>query len=253
MPVRRSAIEEDEEPIINIDHSIESSLSSSISKPSCFLFFAAFVALLNAVSFGLVAGYYSASIESMRNSSFNHVDWDEDKSSWIAAAQPIGALVGGLVGGPFMSLVGPKKALIYSNVPYATGWALIVFGVQFVDIMVGRTLGGFAVGLSCGIVPCYCVEISTQEIRGLLGMFFQLFVNGGIFIAWSAGKWLDYRWLGSMSGGVAILMPLLMIWCPESPVYLAKGGFPNRDKVLKSLRSLRNKNSSSRIRVRALG
>lgn len=144
------------------------------SRPSILLYLIALVALINSFSYGMVSGYYSAAIDNMVNQTSPRIEWDEEKKSWIASALTVGALVGGLTGGTFVATVGPKMALILNNVPFIAGWLMIIFSKTFSNILIGRLLGGLAVGLSCVTVPFYLIEISTMSIRGFLGMAFQV-------------------------------------------------------------------------------
>lgn len=145
-------------------------------KPSLLLYISAIVALVNALSAGLVIGYYSAGFESMQDSVRlkPNIKWDEENSSWVASSLALGALVGSLVAGPVASNLGPKFALLLNNLPFLGGWAFLVFGKTLPLIITGRLIGGFSVGFACGSVPVYVLEISTESIRGLLGTGFQV-------------------------------------------------------------------------------
>lgn len=54
--------------------------------------------------------------------------------------------------------------------------------------MVGRFLGGFAVGFLSLIIPVYLAEFAPPSIRGRLVGFFDIFIQVGTL----AGFWINY-------------------------------------------------------------
>lgn len=54
------------------------------------------------------------------------------------------------------------------------GWFLIFISKSVTTIMIGRIITGACAGLVSGTAPSYVVEISTDNVRGLLGTSFQV-------------------------------------------------------------------------------
>lgn len=168
--------------------SIESSSSSKSickpeegirSKPSILLWLSASVALLHGLSAGLFIGYPSAAIDSMASSpQLQHIDWSDANRAWVTSIFALGACLGSLVAGPALSNLGPRRAILINSVPFLTGWILAFFSTSLPLILIGRVIGGFSIGFSSGVVPVYVLEISTESLRGKLGISFQVrFVN----------------------------------------------------------------------------
>lgn len=76
-----------------------------------------------------------------------------------------------------MDFLGRKKTLIALGIPYAIGWLLMGFSHSFWPIVIGRALTGIAIGITTAVLPTYIAEISTPNIRGMLGMSFNVSFN----------------------------------------------------------------------------
>ena len=75
---------------------------------------------------------------------------------------------------PIAQKFGFKNSLIIYGIPSTFGWILIFFAKSVTMILVGRLITGFCSGLICGIAPGYVNDISTVNVRGLLGSLFEV-------------------------------------------------------------------------------
>lgn len=90
-------------------------------------------------------------------------------------------------------------------------------------LVVGRFFLGLAGGAFCISAPQYSAEIAEKEIRGIIGTFFQLLINGGILFVYLIGpSWVlaDVTWTNVVCASVAVLFGVIFFFMPESPVYL---------------------------------
>ncbi|CAH0561314.1 unnamed protein product [Brassicogethes aeneus] len=143
---------------------------------------------------------------------------------------PVGYLVG---------IIGRKKTLLLTIIPFDAGWALLYWanstglglGARFV---LGVAGGAFYVGC-----PLYTMEIAEIKLRGIFGTFFQLFINIGILYAQVMG-WIFHDNLGGYIISLWIIPNVFFIayiFQPESPVYLLKNDKTEKcRKVLKYFR-----------------
>lgn len=69
---------------------------------------------------------------------------------------------------------GLKKSLCAYGIPFTIGWILIFLAKSVPLILVGRVITGFCAGLVSGAAPSYVNDISTANVRGLLGSLFQV-------------------------------------------------------------------------------
>lgn len=105
-------------------------------------------------------------------------------------------------------------------VPFVAGWILIAYAESTGVIYVGRIITGFCTGIVSVATPMYLIEISTLEIRGLLGASFQLFVVTGVLLIAVLAAGLNWRWMAMSGGLLSFLAAGLMLLMPESPRWL---------------------------------
>lgn len=227
--------------------------NKNIRKPSKFLYLAAASALLGAIGMGCVLGWTAPAFDDMdRIDSEPHIKSDDKEiKSWIGSSMTLGALVGALSSGPIAQLFGRKIALITYGIPMVVGWFLIFIAKSVPLIMIGRILTGICAGLISGTAPSYVVEISTVEIRGLLGTLFQVCVTIGILMVYVFGSFLSWNWLAFVSLIPGLLMSIAMILMPETPIWLLTNSKDcdhsqgsKAEKALSQLRDIVNDNES---------
>lgn len=120
--------------------------------------------------------------------------------------------------------------------PFIAGWLFIMYAKNLIYVYIGRFITGICVGIICVTTPSYLVEISTPDVRGLLGASFQLFVVIGVLIVNGLGAVLHWHWLTVPSAALIILAVIGMIFVPESPRWLiGKGEYQNALAAVKYL------------------
>jgi MFS family permease len=118
---------------------------------------------------------------------------------------------------------------------------------SYVALLVGRVIGGLAVGSATVVVPIYVAEASPPAIRGRLVGIYEIFVSGGTLI----GFWINYGLSQHVSGATSAqwevsfgiqlapggLLLFGLLWLPESPRWLA--GTKGREACVEVLTRLR--------------
>lgn len=101
---------------------------------------------------------------------------------------------------------------------------------HYAALYVGRFVCGVGVGGASMITPLYISENAPRAIRGGLTGLYQLFIVSGVMIAF----WINYGSLLHFSGKAQYIVPLsmqglpavllfvFMMFCNESPRFLAK-------------------------------
>ncbi|RWS05718.1 solute carrier family 2: facilitated glucose transporter member 8-like protein [Dinothrombium tinctorium] len=209
--------------------------SNNMNAPSLLMYFSVLAGVLGALNLGLVMGYSSPAIVDlvkereqalMENKTF--ILRNEKDRSWIASAGAAGAMFGV----PFSSMLGRKATLILNCVPFILGWSLISLAHATWMIICGRFVTGIAAGLASGVVSIYAMEISPIYMRG------AVMANGGSTLAATMGIFLNWRWLAMACCIPSVIMPFMMIFAPESPVYMmSKYGYSK--KTITTLKKLR--------------
>ena len=192
-----------------------------------------FCACLGPLSLGCVLGYSSPSLPDLTTDGL----LVGNQKSWYGSLITIGALCGSYAAGWMVEKYGRKSTIIYSAPPYVIGWLLLTAAEDFVVLYIGRIVTGFAGGMTTLCVPLYIAEVSSKQIRGILGASFQIGTTTGILVVYTVGLYLSWRWLAIFCAVFPTMMILLIQFSPETPRYLLLKG--NKFKAVQSLSILR--------------
>jgi len=169
-----------------------------------------------AFAIGTALGWPSPVGDTLRNE-YNLTDtqWD-----WVGSIITIGAAFSCLPIGLLMKKFGRKWTMIALVIPFLIGWILLIFAQGFWMLFTGRLFLGLAGGAFCISAPQYSAEIAEKEIRGIIGTFFQLLINGGILFVYIIGPLVSITVTNIICAGVAVLFGVIFFFMPESPVFL---------------------------------
>jgi MFS family permease len=132
----------------------------------------------------------------------------------------LGSSIGSIASGYLTRRYGRKKPSLASLVPYVLGYGMIVFSKDFYTMLAGQVLVGLTQGVRAPISRMFLSEISHPKHRGFYvsnyiaaTMAFQLTV-------YVAALWLDWVYLAAYCAFVPLLFTPLMLYVPESHVWL---------------------------------
>ncbi|XP_055907658.1 facilitated trehalose transporter Tret1-like [Eupeodes corollae] len=161
----------------------------------------------------------------------------QEEEAWISSLIAIGALVTPFVAGPLADMVGRKWTMISSSVFFVLAYVLMMIGGNVGMIYAARLIQGFGVGFIMTVQPMYVGEIATDDSRGALGSFMQLFIVAGILYAYAIGPYVSYMALQWCCLVIPIIFAVCFFFLPESPYYFAgKGQKSNAVRALQFLR-----------------
>uniref|UniRef100_A0A8C7BQY9 Solute carrier family 2 member 6 n=1 Tax=Neovison vison TaxID=452646 RepID=A0A8C7BQY9_NEOVI len=208
------------------------------------VFLATFAAVLGNFSFGYALVYTSPVIPALEHSLDPDLILTKTQASWFGSIFTLGAAAGGLSAMVLNDLLGRKLSIMFSAVPSAAGYALMAGAHGFWMLLLGRTLTGFAGGLTAACIPVYVSEIATPGVRGALGATPQLMAVFGSLSLYALGLLLPWRWLAVAGEGPVLVMVLLLSFMPNSPRFLLSRG---RDaEALRALAWLRGTDTDIR-------
>lgn len=167
----------------------------------------------------------------------NDVGLSTEEFTWISSIMPVGAAFGCLFVAAVQDRIGRKWTMIVLAPIFCISWALLGLANGFVVFIIGRLLTGFCGGGYCVVAPTYTAEISEKTIRGALGVMFQFLLVIGILFSYAFGEFNNLKALSFPCACVPIIMLVILLFLPESPVYYCKKG--NMDECTKSLKFFR--------------
>lgn len=142
------------------------------------------------------------------------------EASWVGSLMPLGALIGGPIGGFLISRLGKKGAMFVNAAIFALAYLMLIIAPNIFLIYIGRFFCGIGTGISSLVCPVYVAEIAKPEIRGLLGSGVQVMVVIGVLLGISAGAVVSWRWLSIVCLSMDLIWAVLLMPIPESPAQL---------------------------------
>jgi len=149
----------------------------------------------------------------------------------IVSITTLGSAAGGFLGGFASDYFGRRFTIVVSDVIFILGALLLGTASSSAQLIVGRTVVGFAIGVASIVVPVYIAEVSPKSIRAMLVVLFSLQIGVGLVLAFIGGFALSltssafaWRLILSVPAVAAVLQLMAMTVLPESPRWLAHSG-----------------------------
>lgn len=99
-----------------------------------------------------------------------------------------GAILGTIFNMLFANSLGRKKTIFMGACISCFGCALQAGAVNIPMLIIGRFIGGVAVGQLTSTIPLYAAELSEAKYRGMLSGLLQWMLSWGFLVA----QWLGY-------------------------------------------------------------
>lgn len=99
-----------------------------------------------------------------------------------------GAIAGTIFNMLFADVLGRRKTIFVGALTSVLGSTLQAGAVNMPMLIVGRFIGGVAVGQLTSTIPLYAGELSEARYRGVLSGLLQWMLSWGFFVA----QWLGY-------------------------------------------------------------
>jgi MFS transporter, SP family, galactose:H+ symporter len=152
----------------------------------------------------------------------------------------VGAVLGGgsiaiLITGILADAIGRKKMIIISAAVFIVGVFWTSYASDYHHLLYGRLIMGAGVGISAILIPLYLSESAPARIRGCAISCFQLFLSGGILLAYVVDlaftKSSNWRAMFKVLAIPGFLFFIGSFFLPESPTW-----YFMKNKVEKSKR-----------------
>ncbi|ETN43821.1 uncharacterized protein HMPREF1541_11145 [Cyphellophora europaea CBS 101466] len=147
----------------------------------------------------------------------------------ISAAMPGGSFVGALASGILTDWLGRKRAIQSGAVIWCIGSIIVCATYSIGQLVAGRFINGFAVGICSAQVPVYVSELAQPSKRGRVVGAQQWAITWGIMIMFYISYGCSYLdgnaawrvpWALQMLPAIGLFFALFCL--PESPRWLAK-------------------------------
>ncbi|KAK2053864.1 general substrate transporter [Colletotrichum caudatum] len=168
----------------------------------------------------------------------------------IVSTFQAGCFFGALLTFPIAEKLGRRKTVMLAGTVFLVGGTLMTAASGSLNLIyAGRAVAGLGIGASSLTVPVYIAETAPPSIRGRLVGIFEIASQGGGML----GFWINYatdrtvdvgaraQWIVPLGLQLApgLGLALGMIWCPESPRWLARGDrFDAAERILVQIRGL---------------
>ncbi|KZL85902.1 hexose carrier protein [Colletotrichum incanum] len=106
----------------------------------------------------------------------------------IVSAFQGGAILGTIINMLFANKIGRRHTIFVGSVISCLGSALQAGAVNMAMLIIGRFIGGAAVGMVTSTIPMYASELSEAKYRGTLSGLLQWMLSWGFLVA----QWLGY-------------------------------------------------------------
>ncbi|KAG4073002.1 hypothetical protein HA402_009421 [Bradysia odoriphaga] len=208
---------------------------------------ASLVASLSVMSPGIGLGYPAITTEYL-SSPDAEVVLNASEISWFASITAISSPIGSLLAGYLSDKIGRRNTLLFITLISTISWIIIGFSsrddaaILFIELMIGRSLIGIAIGMVTTPAVMYCSEICHAKIRARMTvMSTPFFMSFGSLVAYFLGYLFpnDFRLVSLIAAGITVVTMLSLFFIPESPVYLVtKNKIDDARKTLAKFRNL---------------
>lgn len=149
----------------------------------------------------------------------------------IGSALSAGSVVGSAIAGPLSDKIGRRDSILIACIFWLIGTAVQVSCQNYGQLIAGRVLNGFTVGVTSSQVPVYLAEIAKAEKRGSIVIIQQLAIEFGILIMYFIGygcAFIDgtasFRTAWGIQFVPCVFLMIGLPFLPRSPRWLAKVG-----------------------------
>ena len=165
-----------------------------------YLYFVTFVAALGSLLFGFETGVINGAISDVSDYFNLTPAWE----GFAVSVALIGCVIGALFVGKPADLWGRRYILRYMALFFLLSMLFTGLATNFWVFILGRFIGGLAVGGASVVTPMYISEIAPPKLRGRLVATAQFAIVFGILVSFSSnflidslggeGEW-KWRWM----------------------------------------------------------
>jgi sugar porter (SP) family MFS transporter len=188
------------------------------------------IGALGGLLFGYDTGVIAGALRFI-NAQYHLSIWMQEA---VVSSVVIGAIIGAMTSGKLADLYGRRSMMIVAAIAFVIGTFFTSFGEAVYDLILGRCIAGFAIGISSYTAPLFISEMAPTKARGTLVLINAITITGGEALAFIVDYWLtpsaSWRLMFGLGLIPAFLLLFGMIILPETPRWLILNGKFDRNK-----------------------
>jgi len=193
-----------------------------------YLYFVTFVASLGSLLFGFETGVINGTIYYVAQ----YFDLTPSMKGFVVSVALIGCVIGALFIGKPADLFGRRYMLRYMAIFFLISMLMTGLATRLWVFIVGRFIGGLAVGGASVVTPMYISEVAPPKLRGRLVATAQFAIVLGILVSFFSNFLIDsagagenkWRWMFLFGVIPSVVFFLLLFFIQRSPRWLVKTG-----------------------------
>jgi putative MFS transporter len=161
----------------------------------------------------------------------------------LGASGTIGILVGILPAGRIADIYGRKRSLVIGTLLFAIFTLWSGLATSFTELIVLRIIAGLGEGAVFPAPYLLISELVNKNLRGRMMGYAEFVLNAGYTLPALAGIWAvdtfspEWSWRAAcILGGILplVILPVIMIWVPESPRFLLRKAQRDNDPAARA-------------------
>jgi len=153
----------------------------------------------------------------------------------VVSSVVLGALIGAALSGRLADHFGRRRMLMAAALAFIFSTLIATFASQVAELILGRFIIGFAIGVCSYTAPLFISEMAPAEFRGSLVLINAITITGGETIAFLVDYLLTpthaWRWMFAIGLLPAAALFLGMILLPETPRWMVSKGLVDQARA----------------------
>jgi len=193
-----------------------------------YLYFVTFVAALGSLLFGFETGVINGTIFYVAQ----YFGLSPAMKGFVVSVALIGCVIGALFVGKPADIYGRRYILRYMALFFLVSMLMTGLATNLWMFIIGRFIGGLAVGGASVVTPMYISEVAPPKLRGRLVATAQFAIVLGILVSFFSNFIIDsmgggenkWRWMFLFGVIPSIVFFILLFFVQRSPRWLVKTG-----------------------------
>jgi len=171
-----------------------------------------------------VIGYNSLLVSQLQREKNPDLVFTFELASWISSLWAIASVAGCLLGSILSDLLGRRKALMVSILPFLLSYFLMFIATNRTTILISRAIAGFGDGLLYPVIPVYVAETASKGLRSSMNNVTNISQNVGYVLLYMFSLHLTWRPLAALLLAFPAIAMACLLPLPETPYWLARQG-----------------------------